>query len=96
MEVVKKEQLSTNVDTTDRQPSTFKRHEVKNAPFEIIEMEIEKKQKFFGTLGESRLTEPYDTLEKCKKELTKMTWNRIAQVIMVTIDSYNKVQNTNN
>jgi len=60
------------------------RTEVDNSPFIIITTNGES----FGTLGKYRITEPYHTIEQCKKELEKITWNRIIQVCLLLNETY--------
>ena len=55
------------------------RTEVENSPFTIIGMEGQ----YFGSMGKYRITERYDSLEEVKGELSKITWNRICQIILI-------------
>jgi|SaaInlStandDraft_1057018.scaffolds.fasta_scaffold09750_2 translation elongation factor P/translation initiation factor 5A len=76
----KSETLLTNVEEQDKQTSseTISREEVKDSPFHVITIDGES----FGIMGDYRLTEKMSK-EKVKKELKKITWNRIIQVIML-------------
>ncbi len=83
MKVVKTKEsktLLTNVEEQDKQASseTINREEVKDSPFHVITIDGES----FGVMGDYRLTEKMSK-EKVKKELKKITWNRIIQVIML-------------
>lgn len=80
-----------NATSTDEQPSTkntnntelnselIKRTEIKDTPFTVITIE----GKSFGSMGQYRITEIYNNEETPKKEVQKITWNRLIQVIML-------------
>jgi hypothetical protein len=55
-----------------------KRHEIEETPFTIVETD----GYFFATIGQYRITEPKDTLEECRDEVTKFTWNNITNLII--------------
>jgi len=83
MNVVKTKEsktLLTNVEEQDKEAysETISREEVKDSPFHVITIDGES----FGVMGDYRLTEKMSK-EKVKKELKKITWNRIIQVIML-------------
>lgn len=65
-----------------------KRKEVENTPFTIITTN----GKSFGAMGKYRITEPYDKEEEVEKELKKITWNRLIQVVILLIDSKNDIE----
>lgn len=71
------------MDLTDTSQNTelLKREEIKDSPFTVI-TETEKKVSF-GVMGKYRVTEMYDDPRKVKKELEKITWNRIVQVMLI-------------
>jgi len=56
----------------------IKRHEIKDTPFTIIEIE----NKFFATMGQFRLTETYDTYQEAHDKITANTWNNITNLIL--------------
>lgn len=58
------------------------RKEIKNSPFTIIGTNGD----FFGTMGKYRLTEAHKSEKEVEEELSKMTWNRVTQVIMLLIE----------
>ncbi len=93
MEETKIRQLHTNVDGTDKKnfgekEELVKREQIKDSPFEIITQEGYS----FGIMGEYRVTEKYDKKTEVKKELKKMTWNRIVQVIMILNEVKDKLK----
>lgn len=57
----------------------IKREQIKDTPFTIITTE----KNSFGVMGEYRVTEELKNVEEVKKELEKITWNRIIQVMMI-------------
>lgn len=73
MEVVhKKEEKNTEL---------ISRKEVEGTPFMIISKNDVNEH--FAVLGEYRITEVYDDVKMVDKEVKKVTWNRIIQVIMI-------------
>lgn len=68
------------------------REDVENTPFTIMQIEDD----YFATMGKYRLTELHKDKEKLKKELTKITWNRIVQVVSVMIQHENEIKNLTN
>lgn len=89
----KVKQLHTSVNGEDKKNSSknelIKRTSVDDSPFEIIELEYG----CFGVMGNYRITEEYKTQAEVKKELEKITWNRIIQVIMILDEVKQKINN---
>ncbi len=77
-------------NATDKEDSsaTIERTDVKDTPFTIIKTE----DAIFGVMGQYRITENQTTVEKCKKELKKITWNRVVQVIMILQEHKEKLE----
>lgn len=79
----KVKQLHTSANGTDKENSSreelVKRKNIENTPFEIITIE----GRSFGAMGSYRVTEAYEKIKDVEKELTKITWDRIVQVIMI-------------
>lgn len=69
----------------------IKHETIENTPFTIITVE----GKSFGALGKYRITEGFDTADKVKKELDikNLTWNRIAQIILILNNSKIDINN---
>ena len=44
--------------------------------------------KSFGVIGQNRITEEYEDNEKLKKDLKKVDWNKIVNVIWNVCDLY--------
>ena len=65
-----------------------KRHEIKDTPFTIVEIEGE----YFGTMGQYRLTEKFTTYEEAHDTITANTWNNITNLIL-TLHQILKSQN---
>jgi hypothetical protein len=51
---------------------------------------ITKNGQSWGAMGQYRLTEVENDRKKVKRELTKITWNRVIQVIMILNEITNK------
>ena len=66
---------------------TIKREEIKDSPFHVITIEGQS----FGVMGDYRLTEKSKSSSKIKKELEKITWNRIVQVVMLLDEVKSKI-----
>ena len=83
-------QQDVSLDTTDKENSSTELEfiTIEKTPFTIVRQEKE----YFGLIGEHRITESYDNLEKCKKEVQEITWDRIVQVIWAITEKYNKIK----
>ena len=55
---------------------------LEDTPFVIIK----KDEEYFGICGKHRITEYFKTEEACEKDLKAITWNRITQVILATME----------
>lgn len=89
MEVVKSKKSTKNVKTQDNSNCSkelIKREDMKDSPFQVVTT----KGQSFGIMGEYRITEMYETVEEVKRELERMTWNRLVQVVMILITKNNK------
>lgn len=71
-----------NGDTTDK-PSYFEMEQIKETPFNVISLE---QGKWFGVMGNERLTEIVDTKEEAIKLITELSWKNIINVIMILQD----------
>ncbi len=63
----------------------IERVEVKDSPFTVVTVD----GKTFGTMGQYRVTEVMDSVEECKEECSKFSWNRVMQVIMLLNEQLN-------
>lgn len=72
------EESVKEIENGKEQP--LSRHEVENSPFTVVGNDIGG---WVGTMGKYRLTEPVETLEKCKEEVSEITWNRLVQVFLL-------------
>ena len=66
----------------------IERDEIKDSPFEVIT----KNGQSWGAMGQYRLTEVGNNRKKVKRELEKITWNRVIQVIMILNEINNKLK----
>lgn len=89
----KSEELNeqTSVNTMDKQEFLFKYHELENSPFTIIEQD----NKFFGVIGDKRVTEQFNTLEEAKEVTLSINWDRITQVIWCIVEKVKEMQKLN-
>lgn len=60
----------------------LEQHKVEDTPFTIIKYG----EQWFLTMGKYRLTEPSKSREIIEEQINDVSWNRIMQVIMVTIE----------
>tara|TARA_R110002012_G_scaffold26191_3_gene85601 strand:+ start:84 stop:389 length:306 start_codon:yes stop_codon:yes gene_type:complete len=79
--------LSKDSGTSENE--TIKREEIKDSPFHVITIEGQS----FGVMGDYRLTEKSASASEVKEELSKITWNRIVQVIMLLDEVKSKINN---
>lgn len=82
----KKEQKNTGKET-DNSEFLIERTEVKDSPFIIVSTE----EGHFGSMGKWRITEVMDTVQGVKKDLEKITWNRLVQVVLLLIETQNEI-----
>jgi hypothetical protein len=68
-----------------------KKTELPETPFTIVEID----GKYFGAMGQYRLTEIWDEYETAQAELMMMSWNNILKVVMVVLDLTQKNNSTN-
>jgi hypothetical protein len=61
---------------------------VENSPFTIVRQE----DKYYGVIGNHRLTDSYDNLEDLKEDLLEISWNRLTQVIWAVVEKF-KINN---
>ena len=73
----------------DKEVTPLTRHDVEDSPFVVIGND---ENGWVGTMGKYRISEEFKTMEECKKDLEKITWNRIVQVL-VLINQINEVKN---
>ncbi len=71
----------------EKQEELIKRTEIADSPFTVIETE----GKVFGTMGQYRLTEQFDSFEEAMEETRLFTWNRVVQVMMLLVDKLKAV-----
>lgn len=78
------------LDTTDNKnySTDLEFKIIENTPFTIVRQDKE----YFGLIGEHRITESYDNIEKCENEVKEITWDRIVQVIWAITEKYNKIK----
>lgn len=93
MEAIQEKQYM-NAEDTNKEVSgneMIKKEEIKETPFTIITID----EKSFGSMGDYRITEPMGTVEEVRKELKKITWNRILQVVMILDEVKEKMNKIN-
>jgi len=79
----------TNVDQpTNESYSNYEFTNIENSPFTIVRQE----NKYYGVIGNHRLTEEYSNLEELREDLLKITWDRLTQVIWAVVEKF-KVDN---
>jgi len=74
-----------NGDTTDK-PSYFEMEQIKETPFNVVSVE---RGKWFGVMGQERLTEIVESKEEAMKLVSELTWKNIINVIMI-LQNYGK------
>lgn len=71
-------------NTTDNKNSLIDIEVLENTPFGIVTIE----GKSFGVIGQNRITEEYEDIKKLKKDLGKIDWNKITNVIWSVCNLY--------
>ena len=79
---LKSQQESSNI--TGNKNSLIDIETLDNTPFGIVTIE----GKSFGVIGQNRITEEYNDVEKLKEDLAKIDWNKITNVIWSVCDLY--------
>ena len=79
---LKLQQESSN--TTDNKNSLINIEVLENTPFGVVTIE----GKSFGVIGQNRITEEYEDVEKLKEDLAKIDWNKITNVIWNVCELY--------
>ena len=79
---LKSQQESSN--TTDSKNSLMNIEVLDNTPFGTVTIE----GKSFGVIGQNRITEEYEDIQKLKKDLQKIDWNKIVNVVWNVCDLY--------
>lgn len=94
-----KKQSVGNAKNTNKQKSIsniesekFELVEVKNTPFTMVRED----KTWFGVMGDKRITEEYEKKEELEKELEKVNWNKIVQVIHIMNEKYEMLKNIKN
>ena len=88
----KVKQLQTNVKEVAKEGSSkeelIKRVQIKDSPFEVITQDGYS----FGVMGNYRLTEKSNDAKEAAKELKKITWNRVIQIVMILDEVKSKIK----
>lgn len=88
----KVKQLQPNVEKVAKEGSSkeelIKRVQIKDSPFEVITQDGYS----FGVMGNYRLTEKSNDAKDIEKQLKKITWNRIIQIVMILDEVKNKIK----
>ncbi len=77
--------VSKNSELEEEKTELVKRIDMEDSPFIVVET----RGQFFGAMGNYRLTELYDDLDECKKEVEEFSWNRVVQVMMLLNEKLN-------
>lgn len=88
----KVKQLQPNAEKVDKKDSgkkeLIKRVQIKDSPFEVITQDGYS----FGVMGNYRLTEKSNDPKEIAKELKKITWNRVIQIVMILDEVKSKIK----
>jgi hypothetical protein len=74
------------METTNKNTELVKRKEIKDTPFTVIS--LTEQNEHFAVLGDYRVTEVYDNPQTAEKEVKKVTWNRLIQVILILQEKF--------
>ena len=85
MNTDRKSQLQQeSLNITDKKSSLIDIEILEDTPFGTVTIE----GRSFGVIGQNRITEEYEDLEKLKEDLRKIDWNKIVNVIWNVCDLY--------
>jgi len=90
MEIKESLNTQTSVETLNNKSSNseiFTHEQVEETPFTIIKHD----EKYFGVLGNHRITQLFDTKEECEADLKDINWNRVMQVIWAVVEKFTKI-----
>lgn len=87
MDTLQKQQEDLS-NTTDNKELTFELEPVEGTPFAIVRADEEL---YFGVIGNHKITTDYNSKEELKEELTKITWDRLVQVIWAVAEKFEKI-----
>ncbi len=82
----------TNKQDSSKGEELVTRKNIKDSPFEIIGTLRENKRVYFGVVGKHRVTEHSDNEKDIEKELGKITWNRIVQVVIILMEANKNIK----
>lgn len=93
METKQSEQFNTQSNVGDTHSSKLVTNDpIKNTPFRLIGNTT---QGYAIAMGNYRLTEPKETTEEALEELEFNQWNIFANMVVIIIQTYKKVQEEN-
>ena len=78
----------TNVDQPNNNELNYEFTNIEDSPFTIVRQD----DKYYGVIGNHRLTDSYDNLEDLKEDLLEISWNRLTQVIWAVVEKF-KINN---
>lgn len=78
----------TNVDQPNNNELNYEFTNIEDSPFTIVRQD----DKYYGVIGNHRLTDSYEDLDKLKEDLLEISWNRLTQVIWAVVEKF-KVNN---
>lgn len=90
MEIKESLNTQTSVEKLDNKNSNsemFESTQIEETPFTIIKHD----EKYFGVLGNHRITQIFDTKEECEADLKDINWNRVMQVIWAVVEKFTKL-----
>ena len=90
MKNVTSEQKQSNLlgVEANNSPSTSSQEiiQLEGKPFAIVH---DINDQYFGVVGRTRVTRPYDDVDECKAELDTITWDKISAVIYEMVQIHN-------
>lgn len=82
----------TSAKEIDSKDYSVNYEKVEDTPFTIA---IVNEEKYFGVIGEFRVTEEHDSKEECIEDCKRITWNRIITIVSIIIDKKEEVRKIN-
>jgi hypothetical protein len=85
VELKQQEELLDTMDNKNYSELEFE--SIENTPFTIVK----DKDIYYGLIGNHRITQSYSDKEELKTEVTRISWDRIVQVVWAIAEKYKDI-----
>lgn len=85
LHILTSEEEQDNKNSNSETKQLIEREQVEETPFNVITINGVS----FGTFGQYRITEEYNTKKQCEHELKRITWNNIIKIMTLVHEMLN-------